>query len=260
VTTTRRAALDPSEVLAASAHRPWPLPQGRWVMTQSWLDLAFLHWRVPAEELRARLPRALHVDEFDGSAWIGVVPFRMEGIRLRALPPIPGTTAFLELNVRTYVRHGDRSGVWFFSLDAANAVVAAVARRWFGLPYHAAEMSMRGEGEGRAFASRRLGKGPPAEFRASWRPSGESRASRPGSLEHFLAERYCLFAHGPRGGLVRGDIHHVAWPLRPAEASVASNSMLSALGFRISGPPDAVHETAGVDALVWPPRAVGDPA
>jgi len=248
----------PEEVLAETTHRPWPLPGGRWVMTQSWLDLAFLHWRIPAAALRPAVPAELEVEEHDGSAWIGIVPFRMEGIRLRALPPIPGTTAFLELNVRTYVRHGGRGGVWFFSLDAGNALVAAVARKWFGLPYHSAEMSMRGGDGDFTFASRRLGAGGPAVLRARWSAAGETFRARPGSLEHFLAERYCLYAPAPRGGLVRGEIHHAAWPLRRADAEVAENSMLAALGFRVSGVPDAVHATRGVDALVWPPRRLGE--
>ncbi|NUN48620.1 MAG: DUF2071 domain-containing protein [Candidatus Brocadiae bacterium] len=250
----------PEEVLAETTHRPWPLPGGRWVMTQSWLDLVFLHWRIPAVALRSRIPAPLEIDEHDGSAWIGVVPFRMEGIRLRALPPIPGTTAFLELNVRTYVRHEGKPGVWFFSLDAGNAVMAAVARKWFGLPYHAAEMSMRGSGDGGfTFASRRVGAGGPAEFRAAWRPAGEAFQGKSGTLEHFLAERYCLYAPSPRGGLVRGEIHHGAWPLRPAEVDIAVNSMLAALELRVTGPPDAAHATPGVDALVWPPHRIGTP-
>src|SRR5690348_5636242 len=101
-------------------HRRWDLPQGPWAMAQNWEDLLFAHWPVPMEAMRALVPRGLNLDTFEGQAWIGIVPFRMSGVRLRGLPPMPGLSAFPELNVRTYVKSGGKPGVWFFSLDAAN--------------------------------------------------------------------------------------------------------------------------------------------
>ena len=129
--------------LTETAHRPWPLPTGPWIMSQSWHDLLFAHWPIDASHLRPLIPAALEIDKFQGEAWIGVVPFRMSGVRLRATPALPTLSAFPELNVRTYVTHGGKPGVWFFSLDAANAIAVSVARAWFHLPYFNARMTLR---------------------------------------------------------------------------------------------------------------------
>src|SRR5690606_20213232 len=104
------------------AHRPWPPPAAPWVMAQRWQDLLFAHWPLPPAVLSALLPPALELDVYSGQGWLGVVPFRMSGVRLRLLPAVPWLSAFPELNVRTYVRLRDRGvekrGVYFFSLDA----------------------------------------------------------------------------------------------------------------------------------------------
>src|SRR5262245_39187164 len=100
-------------------HRPWKLPTRPWVMAQDWEDLLFAHWPVPVEVLRGLVPGGLELDTFERQAWIGIVPFRMSGVRLRAMPAVPRLSAFPELNVRTYVKAGGKAGVWFFSLDAA---------------------------------------------------------------------------------------------------------------------------------------------
>jgi uncharacterized protein YqjF (DUF2071 family) len=137
----RRASLM-SANLEQVAHRPWPLPPGGWVMAQIWHDLLFAHWPVPQAVLRPRIPAQLAVDTFDGQGWLGVVPFRMSGVRLRGTPRVPWLSAFPELNVRTYVVADGKPGVWFFSLDAGNAIAVAIARAWFHLPYFRARMSM----------------------------------------------------------------------------------------------------------------------
>src|SRR5271165_1084552 len=99
------------QILTTVAHRPWPMPEGRWVMAQQWHDLLFAHWPVDAGKLRSHVPSGLEIDTYNGQAWLAVVPFRMEGVRLRFVPTVPGTSRFPELNVRTYVKHGDKPGV-----------------------------------------------------------------------------------------------------------------------------------------------------
>jgi len=116
-------------------------------MRQKWHDLLFMHWRIPPQTLRPLIPPALDLDIFEGSAWLGIVPFRMTGVRLRATPSIPGLSAFPELNVRTYIVAGGKPGVWFFSLDAASALAVATARAWFHLPYFRARMSLTARGD-----------------------------------------------------------------------------------------------------------------
>jgi uncharacterized protein YqjF (DUF2071 family) len=254
---TMDADAPPSSVralLGQTAHRPTPLPHGPWVMFQRWHQLLFAHWQVPADDLRRHLPPGLELDLFDGRAWLGVVPFRMSGVRLHGMPPLPGLSAFLELNVRTYVRRGEQRGVWFVSLDAANRPAVRAARRWFNLPYFDAEMELVERGGEIAYSSRRTHRvAPPAEFRALYGPVGPVQRAGPGTLEEFLTERYTLFALGPRG-LVCGEIHHHPWPLQRAWADIAANRMAQASGLRIEGQPLALHFARRLDVLIWAPR------
>jgi hypothetical protein len=217
-------------------------------MAQRWHDLLFAHWPMPATALAGHIPAGLHLDTYEGQAWLGVVPFRMSGIRLHWLPPIPGLSAFPELNVRTYVTDGEKPGVWFFSLDAANRVAVAAARRWFHLPYFYARMQQQGED----YCSVRAHKGaPPAEFRAHYRPTGAPIQARPGSLEHWLTERYALYAASPQGRLWRGNIHHRPWPLQPAEAEISRNTMAQAHGIHLPDTAPLLHFARRLDVIVW---------
>ena len=130
----QRASLD------RVAHRPWPLPDGPWVMGQTWADLLFCHWPVAPETIRPHVADALDLDLFDGDAWVSVTPFEVQGTRVRGTLPPPLLSRFPELNVRTYVTFGERPGIWFFSLDAANPFAVEGARRLYRLPYHRARM------------------------------------------------------------------------------------------------------------------------
>jgi len=202
-------------------HRPWPLPQGRWVMAQRWHDLLFAHWPVPVDELRQAVPAPLQIDTYERRGWVGVIPFRMTGVRLRGLPALPWLSAFPELNVRTYVTYGDKPGVFFFSLDAGNHIAVRIARRWYRLPYYHARMASRIEREWVHYTCRRIHPGAQAaEFRAQYRPAGEAFRTARGSLEHFLTERYCLYAVDSHQRIYRAEIHHLPWPLQPAQPRI----------------------------------------
>lgn len=208
--------------------------------------------------MRARLPREVPLDTYDGMAWLGIVPFRVSGVRLRGMPPVPGVSAFPELNVRTYVRVGSRPGVWFFSLDAAGRLAVAVARAWFRLPYFRARMSCAHDGETVVYASVRRHPGAPgADFAGRYVPDGEVAAARPGTLEHWLTERYCLYARSPRG-VWRADIHHPPWPLQRARAVFGRNTMARGLGIALSGTAPLLHFARRQDVLVWAPRKIGE--
>src|SRR5438270_4242966 len=113
---------------------------------QRWDRLLFLHFEVPGDALRARIPAQLELDTYEGRAFVSVTPFTVRGARIRGVPPLPGIANFHELNVRTYVRRGDDRGVWFFSLDAASAAAVAVARASLRLPYCYARMNRSEEG------------------------------------------------------------------------------------------------------------------
>ena len=186
-------------LLAQQEHRPWPLPDRPWFMFQSWQDLLFAHWPVPAAQIAKQLPSGLALDMYAGEAWGTVVPFRMSGVRQRFTPAAPWVSSFPELNVRTYVKSSGREepkpGVFFFSLDAGNPLAVAMARRSYHLPYFRAQMECKMEDGGIRYSSRRTHKGAPeADFRAVYRPTGPVYRAAPDSLEQWLMERYCLYS------------------------------------------------------------------
>jgi hypothetical protein len=160
-------------------HRPWPLPRRPWTMLQTWSDLLFVHWPIAADAVRPLIPGSLELDTFDDTAWIAVIPFRLSGIRLRKWPPIPGATGFLELNVRTYVRHGSMPGIWFFSLDASARLLPAIARAWYQLPYYFARMSLCTGDDGVRFNS----------LRPSAQPGNPHSTPRIARSETFVSPR-----------------------------------------------------------------------
>jgi uncharacterized protein len=217
-------------------------------MGQTWDDLLFVHYRVPAAELRPLVPGGLELQEHSGSAWLGVTPFVVTGLRARGLLPLPFASSFRELNVRTYVTRDDKPGIWFFSLDASSGVAVEAARRLYRLPYFRAEISLRRQGGSIHYdCSRGQGKA----FSAAYGPDGDVFNAAAGSLEHFLAERYCLYAeHETR--LYRAEIHHRPWPLQPAHARVELNSMPP---FKVAQDDPLVHFSARQDVVIWPLEA-----
>jgi uncharacterized protein len=220
-------------------------------MRQTWRDLLFAHWAVPAEVLSPFIPRGLELQVEDGMSWVGVVPFRMTGVMLRGLPDLPWLSAFPELNLRLYVEHGGKPGVWFLSLDASNPLAVWAAKRFFHLPYVHAEISLTESGDTFAFASRR-GRGPRAAFHAGYGPTGPVYESTRGTLEHFLTERYCLYARSRAGTLYRAEVQHVSWPLQPVEADLDARGLFEAHGLPIAGPPAYLHFARALDVVVWP--------
>lgn len=244
-----------SKITSQTAHRLWPLERGPWVMAQSWHDLLFAHWPVPVTALRPLIPAALEIDTYAGQAWLAVVPFRMSGVRLRGTPAVPWLSNFLELNVRTYVVHDCKPGVWFFSLDAENPVAVEIARRWFHLPYFRANMRLQEAGDWFHYESARTHRGAPtAALRAKYRPISPPGPAVRGTLEHFLTERYCLYTTNRSGDLIRGEIHHGPWPLQTAEAEFAENTMASAAGIALPTSPPLLHFAHRQDVVVWPPE------
>lgn len=246
------------ETLKHIAHRPWALPRGPWIMKQKWHDLLFAHWAVPEDRVRPLIPRALEIDTFGGQAWLGVVPFRMSGVRMRGTPAIPSFSRFPELNVRTYVVRDGKPGVWFFSLDAANAVAVWGARALFHLPYFLATMSCTEDAGWIHYHSHRKDRiGLAASLRARYRAIGEVFHAQPGRIEHFLAERYCLYTAGEKGRTIRCEIHHPPWPLQLAEAEVQENTMAAASGITIAGQkPELLHFSRYQEVVVWAPRVL----
>jgi len=216
-----------------------------------WHDLLFAHWPLRPDVLRPLIPPSLALDTFEGDAWLGVVPFRMAGVRQRLSPPLPHLSAFPELNVRTYVVAGGKPGVWFFSLDAANPLAVHAARFAFHLPYFNASMRCDPTAGGVRYASVRTHRGaPPAELRADYGPIGPVRHAARGSLEAWLTDRYCLYSANRAGRVWRAEVDHARWPLQPAWADVRRNTMASQIGIGLATPP-LLHFSRRLDVIAW---------
>jgi uncharacterized protein len=244
-----RAPARQSSSLDETAHRPWPLPPRSWIMGQSWEDLLFAHWRVEASALRRLVPPALTVEEHDGSAWLGVTPFVLTGFRLRGTLPLPIVSTFPELNVRTYVTVDGKPGIWFFSLDAASLVAVEAARRAYKLPYFHARMEAVRRGGSIGYSSVRREGARPFVFEGRYSGAGDSFVPAPGTLEHFLTERYCLYA-ADEAGVYRAEIHHSPWRIQNARAELDLNTMPPD-GLVLDGDP-LCHLAERQDVVIWP--------
>jgi uncharacterized protein YqjF (DUF2071 family) len=234
--------------LNETEHRPWPLPKNRWIQAQTWEELLFAHWQVDVHAVRAELPPVLEVDTFEGRAYLGVTPFRVANLRPRGVPPVPLLSSFLELNCRTYVSYNGKPGIWFFSLDASSRLAVEAAKRLYKLPYHLARMTGPP-----AFSSLRVGGGRERAWRSTYEPSGVASPAPAGTLEHFLSERYCLYAVTEDARLQRAEIHHLPWQLQDANAEVLRNSVPPSR-LEVSGEPHVMY-SARQDVLIWPLEA-----
>jgi uncharacterized protein YqjF (DUF2071 family) len=260
-----------SELLNFTAHRPFPLSQRPFVAVMRWHDLLFAHWPADPEDVRRAMPPPLrpYLDVRDGTAWVGVVPFWMSNVTVRYLPPIPGVSTFPELNVRTYLTIEGKPGVFFFSLDAGNLSAVIAARLFYSLPYFHARMGVWSDrqigvhspqlepkrNDEVSYVSERLEPPLPAEFRAHYRPKGPAYNAQPGSIEQFLVERYCLYTTRQQH-ILRADIHHLPWPLQPAEAEIEVNSMAPSDGLVLPHDQPLRHFAKRLDVLAWWPERV----
>ena len=238
---------------------PTRRPEGPNAGTQRWRDLLFLHWEVPAKALRPLVPAALDLDLHDGVAYVGLVPFAMEGVRPRFLPRGTGLS-FLETNVRTYVSfRGGAPGVYFFSLEAASWLAVQVARAQWGLPYFHARMTRHitqtSGGETRIdYHSVRRGGGPRLDV--SWTVDAPLGPAAPDTIEHFLLERYYLYV-ARSGHLYRGQVHHPPYPAAAADVHHVKDELVGAAGLpSVSSTPVFAHCSAGVDVEVFTPVRV----
>jgi uncharacterized protein YqjF (DUF2071 family) len=221
------------------------------LMYQSWRDLLFLHWRVDPGAVRRTLPEGLFVDTYDDDAYVGIVPFRVTGARLRGIPALPLVSDFLELNVRTYVydRHGT-PGVWFYSLDCNQPLAVWGARAAFGLNYRHAQLQFdRPRTRSISYSSTLCDTGPGCSITCAVEEATHPAA--PGTLEFFLIERYALFVESA-GKVYRGRVHHVPYPVQSAKLETSISDLLLDRGFVVNeSTPDDVRAAAGVDVEIF---------
>jgi uncharacterized protein len=233
-----------AQVAVASAHRPWPLPAAPWSLALTRRDVLLAHWSLPGEELARRLPPGLVADLFGGSAWLGLAAYRVLVFRLRGLPPLPGTASFLQLEVRAPVRQAGRPGLWLFQLETGKQLVAEVLKRTHRLPACGARLSLREAGDGRlAFEAQRDGHA----FAVDYAAAGHPFVAAPGTLEHFLTERYALYT-GDGGRIYRAELNHLPWSLERATALFGVRTLTPPLP---PGEPNLLY-SAAQDVLLWP--------
>ncbi|MDO3408882.1 DUF2071 domain-containing protein [Saccharibacillus sp. CPCC 101409] len=244
--------MKPKKILDSREHRPFPLPNRPWIMKQVWNDLLFAHWPVAAEDVLPYIPEGIQLDLWEGEPWLSLSPFTVTGLRLRGVPPLWPVSRFPELNARTYVVQDGKPGILFFSLDA-NKRPAVEAARTLGLPYLNARMSATSSGEWIRYRSARAdARAGEAEFSASYRPLSERVFhAEPGTLLHWLTERYCLYTSERRGEVSRCVIHHLPWPLQEAELQLNANTIAESHGIQLPGRKPLLTYTKRLDVLFW---------
>jgi uncharacterized protein YqjF (DUF2071 family) len=202
--------------------------------------------------VRPLVPSSLQIDTYDGTAWVGVVPFRMSHVHPRFAPSVPWLSAFPELNVRTYVTFENKPGIWFFSLDASNQIAVRLARWTTHLAYFNARMKTWREGIDTCYQSRRAHRNiRHGEFKAKYRPTGNVFFTKEGTLEHFLTARYCFYSADRQRRIYRGEISHLPWPLQPAEIDVEVNTVAHSDGIRLPDVPPLLHYAERLDVVAW---------
>jgi uncharacterized protein YqjF (DUF2071 family) len=202
-----------------------------WIMTQRWNDLLFLHYALPPEVVRPLVPDALTLDTYQQQAWVSVIPFWINHSRPPGVPSVPWFSHFAEVNVRTYVTRDGKPGA-----------------------YWQAAMKIKGRGGPRIeYASRRQHGPKPAKLRCSYGPSSPMFQAHPGSLEHFLTERYCLYTYN-RKRLYRGEIHHLPWELQRAAVELSEDSMAGPAGLVLPLQPDLSYFARELKVLFWAPE------
>jgi uncharacterized protein len=272
---------EPRDILRKTDHRPYPLPSAPWIMRETWSKVLLAHWSLPPGLIRPLMPPHLELDTFAEEAYISILAFRMSGVRLHFLPPIPGANEMLQINIRTYVNHKDKHGIYFLAVDSNHLLTTLLTRLALGLPYHHASISLKkrfvgykttvecisqrlNRTDSESFPKETKGQGskmrhPDGALHVLYSPSSDVWHARSGSLEHWLTERYCLYGFHA-GKLLRVDIHHHPWPLHTAVAEFRRQSLLSPLqnqlGFNLPVTPSLVHYAERTDALIWLPTAV----
>jgi hypothetical protein len=208
-----------------------PVWTGRTVLRQRWSDLAYFHWRYEPEVVQRLLPDGVRVDTFDGSAWVGLIPFETQGVQLGPTPPVPWLGSFIEINVRTYVVDAlGRRSVWFFSLDVPRSAIVAVARTVFSLPYcwARAEHIVHG-GAHRYRMRRRWPRAASVRAEIGFRVAEGLQADEVSDLDHFLCARWALVT-SRRDELLYGRVHHRRWELQTVDRVSIDQTVVQAAG------------------------------
>lgn len=237
-------------------HRPYPMPNAPWIMTQVWRDLLFMHYPVAPHLLREIVPQELELDTYKNEAWLSIIPLKITDMRVRGVPPIPLLSSYIELNVRTYVIYQGVPGIYFFSLDASDLISVIGAKAGTGLPYKLAKMEFSEHDDIFRFKSHRI-TGTQEKLDVSFKRGNVLYEPLPGSLDFWLLERYCMYSFWGNH-ILRGDIHHDQWKVAHAEAEIHQNTMASFLPKgTLTNNPLILHYARRRRFLFFPLKKVG---
>lgn len=215
------------------------------IWSQRWMDVLFLHWRVPETLLQSALPRGVEIDLYEGEAWVSCVLFRLM-VRPRWLPRLPGLSNLVEMNLRTYVRSEGCAAITFLSVLADNPIAIWAARLLTPLPYQRSRIEYR-QTTSRDYSFELAGI---ADARDSlsldFHPTGAATIAEPGSLDAWLLERYHLLAFRDDEHPVQAAVDHAPWSFRRVDLDLRANSLGQSLGLSLDNPPDLAHFSEGV--------------
>ncbi|MEZ4805296.1 MAG: DUF2071 domain-containing protein [Bacteroidia bacterium] len=229
------------ELFEHTAHRPWNLPKKKWKYYQEWNRVIFLHWRVELEDIRPLVPAELDIDSIHGTYWVSIVVFSVENTQTRILPPFKLLSNYQQVNIRTYVKHKNRPGVFFLNVEASKWWSCLIAKSLSGIQYRPAEMDRTDE----RFDSFSKDKCDNVNFDYEL----HYRVSQKNELDYYLTERYALFTKN-RGKINEYNIHHLQWPLRKIELRVLFVKYPQ-FPFLMQLGPAKTHYSEGVQVLIW---------
>lgn len=239
-------------ILNNVAHRPWKLPQRKWSFYQEWKRALFLHWKASRNSLIPFIPENIALDTFEGECWVSLVAFSMEKVRPRLLPSFPMISNFHEINVRTYLRANEKSGVYFLSIEAEKYLSASISRKLSGLPYEKSDIKRNNENQLQTISSRNEQRG--FNFHAAFEPGTALIKKDP--LETWLTEKYCLYDQ-QHNQLFRYEVHHAPWPLyKVSIQALTTDYTIGTLS--LNKPPDLAHYSSGVKVIGWKKELLTD--
>lgn len=232
-------------LLNETEHRPWPMPSDKWRYYQEWNDAVFLHWKVPVEELTKHIPEGLEIESIDGECWISVVAFTMQKIRPRMLPSLAFISDFHEINVRTYLKHNNKTGVYFLNIEAEKWLSANLARIISTLPYQTAHMKRSNHAGQHTYTSTNA----VSRFSLHTTYSIGEEITEKSTLDLWLTERYCLYLN--KGNTIsKYEIHHKPWQLYEIDVTDL-DVQFTIDGLPINRKPDMAHYSTGVQVVAW---------
>ncbi|WP_282035545.1 YqjF family protein [Saccharicrinis aurantiacus] len=229
------------EILNTTEHRPWKMPTEKWKFYQEWNNVIFLHWQVELSELKKFVPKELEIDLLGGKPWVSVVAFTMEKIRPKNLPSFAPISDFDEVNIRTYVKSNNKTGVYFLSIEGGKKLSCKVAKGISELPYRFSKIE-RGENQYKSNNS---------EFKDQLNVQFTvgKKITEKTELDKWLTERYVLFQDTEKS-INEFEIHHLEWPIKEIEVK---NLEFNYARFDklIKSEPNKIQYSNGVKVIAW---------